>query len=222
MKICEYLKKNEMTITALALKIGISDSSLRNLIRGGSVSTHIIEKVQKLGLTVDGVEMVENVDNLPTILEVMERDGLTQYAFAIKYGISHTNINYMLRKGYRGASHELAEHLRKQGVYVPVRTYLVPPQGNGERFYGEPKAKVVKEPKSFLKPFQIQSVRSLGNTVVRKKGEKKDIRTPDMIINEFAKYGLTVNVRDLRSDHNGDDCYVVECDFERLMSVCGV
>ena len=29
MKICEYLKKNEMTITALALKIGISDSSLR-------------------------------------------------------------------------------------------------------------------------------------------------------------------------------------------------
>ncbi|WP_278475422.1 helix-turn-helix domain-containing protein [Turicibacter sanguinis] len=213
MKICEYLKKNEMTITALALKIGISDSSLRNLIRGGSVSTHIIEKVQKLGLTVDGVEMVENVDNLPTILEVMERDGLTQYAFAIKYGISHTNINYMLRKGYRGASHELAEHLRKQGVYVPVRTYLVPPQGNGERFYGEPKAKVVKEPKSFLKPFQIQSVRSLGNTVVRKKGEKKDIRTPDMIINEFAKYGLTVNVRDLRSDHNGDDCYVVECEF---------
>ena len=119
----------------------------------------------------------------------------------------------MLRKGYRGASHELAEHLRKQGVYVPVRTYLVPPQGNGERFYGEPKAKVVKEPKSFLKPFQIQSVRSLGNTVVRKKGEKKDIRTPDMIINEFAKYGLTVNVRDLRSDHNGDDCYVVECEF---------
>lgn len=213
MKICEYLKKNEMTITALALKIGISDSSLRNLIRGGSVSTHIIEKVQKLGLTVDGVEMVENVDNLPTILEVMERDGLTQYAFAIKYGISHTNINYMLRKGYRGASHELAEHLRKQGVYVPVRTYLVPPQGNGERFYGEPKAKVVKEPKSFLKPFKIQSVRSLGNTVVRKKGEKKDIRTPDMIINEFAKYGLTVNVRDLRSDHNGDDCYVVECEF---------
>ena len=213
MKICEYLKKNEMTITALALKIGISDSSLRNLIRGGSVSTHIIEKVQKLGLTVDGVEMVENVDNLPTILEVMERDGLTQYAFAIKYGISHTNINYMLRKGYRGASHELAEHLRKQGVYVPVRTYLVPPQGNGERFYGEPKAKVVKEPKSFPKPFQIQSVRSLGNTVVRKKGEKKDIRTPDMIINEFAKYGLTVNVRDLRSDHNGDDCYVVECEF---------
>ena len=213
MKICEYLKKNEMTITALALKIGISDSSLRNLIRGGSVSTHIIEKVQKLGLNVDGVEMVENVDNLPTILEVMERDGLTQYAFAIKYGISHTNINYMLRKGYRGASHELAEHLRKQGVYVPVRTYLVPPQGNGERFYGEPKAKVVKEPKSFLKPFQIQSVRSLGNTVVRKKGEKKDIRTPDMIINEFAKYGLTVNVRDLRSDHNGDDCYVVECEF---------
>ena len=213
MKICEYLKKNEMTITALALKIGISDSSLRNLIRGGSVSTHIIEKVQKLGLTVDGVEMVENVDNLPTILEVMERDGLTQYAFAIKYGISHTNINYMLRKGYRGASHELAEHLRKQGVYVPVRTYLVPPQGNGERFYGEPKAKVVKEPKSFLKPFQIQAVRSLGNTVVRKKGEKKDIRTPDMIINEFAKYGLTVNVRDLRSDHNGDDCYVVECEF---------
>ena len=213
MKICEYLKKNEMTITALALKIGISDSSLRNLIRGGSVSTHIIEKVQKLGLTVDGVEMVENVDNLPTILEVMERDGLTQYAFAIKYGISHTNINYMLRKGYRGASHELAEHLRKQGVYVPVRTYLVPPQGNGERFYGEPKAKVVKEPKTFLKPFQIQSVRSLGNTVVRKKGEKKDVRTPEMIVKEFDKFGLRVKVRNLRSDHNGDDCYVVECEF---------
>ena len=213
MKICEYLKKNEMTITALALKIGISDSSLRNLIRGGSVSTHIIEKVQKLGLTVDGVEMVENVDNLPTILEVMERDGLTQYAFAIKYGISHTNINYMLRKGYRGASHELAEHLRKQGVYVPVRTYLVPPQGNGERFYGEPKAKVVKEPKTFLKPFQIQAIRSLGNTVVRKKGEKKDVRTPEMIVKEFDKFGLRVKVRNLRSDHNGDDCYVVECEF---------
>ena len=213
MKICEYLKKNEMTITALALKIGISDSSLRNLIRGGSVSTHIIEKVQKLGLTVDGVEMVENVDNLPTILEVMEREGLTQYGFAIKYGVSHTNINYMLRKGYRGASHELADHLRKQGVYVPVRTYLVPPQGNGERFYGEPKAKVVKETKSFLKPFQIQAVRSLGNTVVRKKGEKKDVRTPDMIVKEFDKFGLRVKVRNLRSDHNGDDCYVVECEF---------
>lgn len=212
MKICEYLKKNGMTITALALKIGISDSSLRNLIRGGSVSTHIIEKVQKLGLTVDGVEMVENVDNLPTILEVMERDGLTQYNFALKYGISHTNVNYMLRKGYRGASHELAEHLRKQGVYVPVRTYLVPPQGNGEKFYGEPKAKVVKEPKTFLKPFQIQAIRSLGNTVVRKKGEKKDVRTPEMIVKEFAKFGLTVKVRHLSSDHNGDDCYVVECE----------
>lgn len=213
MKICEYLKKNEMTITALALKIGISDSSLRNLIRGGSISKHIIEKVQKIGLTVDGVEMVENVDNLPTILEVMERDGLTQYNFALKYGISHTNVNYMLRKGYRGASHELAEHLRKQGVYVPVRTYLVPPQGNGEKFYGEPKAKVVKEPKTFLKPFQIQAVRSLGNTVVRKKGEKKDVRTPDMIVKEFDKFGLRVKVRNLRSDHNGDDCYVVECEF---------
>ena len=213
MKICEYLKKNEMTITALALKIGISDSSLRNLIRGGSISKHIIEKVQKIGLTVDGVEMVENVDNLPTILEVMEREGLTQYGFAIKYGISHTNINYMLRKGYRGASHELAEHLRKQGVYVPVRTYLVPPQGNGEKFYGEPKAKVVKEPKTFLKPFQIQAIRSLGNTVVRKKGEKKDVRTPDMIVKEFEKFGLRVKVRSLRSDHNGDDCYVVECEF---------
>ena len=212
MKICEYLKKNEMTITALALKIGISDSSLRNLIRGGSISKHIIEKVQKIGLTVDGVEMVENVDNLPTILEVMEREGLTQYGFAIKYGISHTNINYMLRKGYRGASHELAEQLRKQGVYVPVRTYLVPPQGNGEKFYGEPKAKVVKEPKTFLKPFQIQAIRSLGNTVVRKKGEKKDVRTPDMIVKEFDKFGLRVKVRNLRSDHNGDDCYVVECE----------
>ena len=198
MNICEYLKKNEMTITALALKIGISDSSLRNLIRGGSISKHIIEKVQKLGLTVDGVEMVENVDNLPTILEVMERDGLTQYAFAIKYGVSRTNIAYMLQKGYRGASHELADHLRKQGVYVPVRTYLVLPQGNGEKFYGEPKAKVVKEPKSFLKPFQIQSVRSLGNTVVRKKGEKKDVRTPDMIVKEFDKFGLRVKVRNLR------------------------
>ena len=54
MNICEYLKKNEMTVTALALKIGISDSSLRNLIRGGSISKHIIEKVQKLGLNVDG------------------------------------------------------------------------------------------------------------------------------------------------------------------------
>ena len=205
MKICEYLKKNEMTITALALKIGISDSSLRNLIRGGSISKHIIEKVQKIGLTVDGVEMVENVDNLPTILEVMERDGLTQYNFALKYGISHTNVNYMLRKGYRGASHELAEHLRKQWVYVPVRTYLVPPQGNGERFYGEPK--------TFLKPFQIQAVRSLGNTVVRKKGEKKDVRTPEMIVKEFDKFGLRVKVRNLRSDHNGDDCYVVECEF---------
>ena len=213
MKICEYLKKNEMTITALALKIGISDSSLRNLIRGGSISKHIIEKVQKLGLTVDGVEMVGNVENLPTIPEVMERDGLTQYNFALKYGISHTNVNYMLRKGYRGASHELAEHLRKQGVYVPVRTYLVPPQGNGERFYGEPKAKVVKEPKTFLKPFQIQAIRSLGNTVVRKKGEKKDVRTPDMIVKEFDKFGLRVKVRNLRSDHNGDDCYVVECEF---------
>lgn len=202
-----------MTITALALKIGISDSSLRNLIRGGSVSTHIIEKVQKLGLTVDGVEMVGNVENLPTIPEVMERDGLTQYNFALKYGISHTNVNYMLRKGYRGASHELAEHLRKQGVYVPVRTYLVPPQGNGERFYGEPKAKVVKEPKTFLKPFQIQAIRSLGNTVVRKKGEKKDVRTPEMIVKEFDKFGLRVKVRNLRSDHNGDDCYVVECEF---------
>ena len=213
MKICEYLKKNEMTITALALKIGISDSSLRNLIRGGSISKHIIEKVQKLGLTVDGVEMVGNVENLPTIPEVMERDGLTQYNFALKYGISHTNVNYMLRKGYRGASHELAEHLRKQGVYVPVRTYLVPPQGNGERFYGEPKAKVVKEPKTFLKPFQIQAIRSLGNTVVRKKGEKKDVRTPDMIVKEFDKFGLRVKVRNLRSDHNDDDCYVVECEF---------
>lgn len=213
MKICEYLKKNEMTITALALKIGISDSSLRNLIRGGSISKHIIEKVQKIGLTVDGVEMVENVDNLPTILEVMERDGLTQYNFALKYGISHTNVNYMLRKGYRGASHELAEHLRKQGVYVPVRTYLVPPQGNGEKFYGEPKAKVVKEPKTFLKPFQIQAIRSLGNTVVKKKDEKKDVRTPDMIVKEFDKFGLRVKVRNLRSDHNGDDCYVVECEF---------
>lgn len=213
MKICEYLKKNEMTITALALKIGISDSSLRNLIRGGSISKHIIEKVQKLGLTVDGVEMVGNVENLPTIPEVMERDGLTQYNFALKYGISHANVNYMLRKGYRGASHELAEHLRKQGVYVPVRTYLVPPQGNGERFYGEPKAKVVKEPKTFLKPFQIQAIRSLGNTVVRKKGEKKDVRTPEMIVKEFDKFGLRVKVRNLRSDHNGDDCYVVECEF---------
>lgn len=210
MNICEYLKKNEMTITALALKIGISDSSLRNLIRGGSISKHIIEKVQKLGLTVDGVEMVGNVENLPTIPEVMERDGLTQYNFALKYGISHTNVNYMLRKGYRGASHELAEHLRKQGVYVPVRIYLVPPQGNGEKFYGEPRAKVVKEHKTFLKPFQIQAVRSLGNTVVRKKGEKKEVRTPDMIVKEFAKFGLTVKVRHLSSDHNGDDCYVVE------------
>ena len=213
MNICEYLKNNGMTITALALKIGISDSSLRNLIRGGSISKHIIEKVQKIGLTVDGVEMVENVDNLPTILEVMERDGLTQYNFALKYGISHTNVNYMLRKGYRGASHELAEHLRKQGVYVPVRTYLVPPQGNGEKFYGEPKAKVVKEPKTFLKPFQIQAIRSLGNTVVKKKDEKKDVRTPDMIVKGFDKFGLRVKVRNLRSDHNGDDCYVVECEF---------
>ena len=213
MKICEYLKKNGMTITALALKIGISDSSLRNLIRGGSISKHIIEKVQKIGLTVDGVEMVENVDNLPTILEVMERDGLTQYNFALKYGISHTNVNYMLRKGYRGASHELAEHLRKQGVYVPVRTYLVPPQGNGEKFYGEPKAKVVKEPKTFLKPFQIQAIRSLCNTVVKNKDEKKDVRTPDMIVKGFDKFGLRVKVRNLRSDHNGDDCYVVECEF---------
>lgn len=34
-----------------------------------------------------------------------------------------------------------------------------------------------------------------------------------MIIKEFAKYGLTVKVRDLTSDHNGDDCYVVECEL---------
>lgn len=213
MNICDYLKKERTTIEALALKIGISNSSLRNLLKGGNISTNIIQKVHKFGLSIDGVEIAGNVDNLPTIFEVMERDGLTQYGFASKYGISHTNINYMLRKGYRGASHELAEHLRKQGVYVPVRTYLVPPQGNGEKFYGEPKAKVAKEPKTFLKDFQIQAIRAFGNTVIRKKSEKKDVRTPDMIIKEFAKYGLTVKVRDLTSDHNGDDCYVVECEL---------
>ncbi len=161
------------TIEALALKIGISNSSLRNLLKGGNISTNIIQKVHKFGLSIDGVEIAGNVDNLPTIFEVMERDGLTQYGFASKYGISHTNINYMLRKGYRGASHELAEHLRKQGVYVPVRTYLVPPQGNGEKFYGEPKAKVAKEPKTFLKDFQIQAIRAFGNTVIRKKVKRK-------------------------------------------------
>lgn len=213
MNICDYLKKERTTIEALALKIGVSNSSLRNLLKGGKISINIIQKVHKFGLSIDGVEIAGNVDNLPTILEVMEREGLTQYGFAIKYGVSHTNINYMLRKGYRGASHELADHLRKQGVYVPVRTYLVPPQGSGEKFYGEPKAKVVKEPKTFLKPFQIQAIRSLGNTVVRKKGEKKDVRTPDMIVKEFEKFGLRVKVRNLRSDHNGDDCYVVECEF---------
>ena len=209
MKICEYLKKNEMSITALALRIGIADSTLRNLIKGGEVTTHTIEKVQKFGLTIDGVEMVENVDNLPTISEVMERDGLTQYAFAIKYGINYTSIDCMLQKEYRGASHELAEHLRKQGVYVPVRTCLVPPQTQSvEKFYVEPKAKVVKEPKTFLKPFQIQAVKHLGNTIVSKK------HAIPKIVEEFERFGLKVNVRNFVNAHQMDGCqdthYVVE------------
>ena len=207
MKICEYLKKNEMTIPALALRIGIADSTLRKLIRGGEVTTYLVEKVQKFGLTIDGVEMVENVDHLPTISEVMERDGLTQYDFAIKYGINYTNIYYMLQKEYRGASHELAEHLRKQGVYVPVRTCLVPPQ-SVEKFYVEPKAKVTKEPKTFLKPFQIQAVKHLGNTIVSKK------HAIPKIVEEFERFGLKVNVRNFVNAHQMDGCqdthYVVE------------
>lgn len=35
MNICDYLKKERTTIEALTLKIGVSNSSLRNLLKGG-------------------------------------------------------------------------------------------------------------------------------------------------------------------------------------------
>lgn len=135
-----------------------------------------------------------------TIKEYKEKHGFTARTLAYHLGVSASSTHRWL-SGVPGNG-ESVEKLKKFGIDLPLRPYEV----SGVRNKQKAIKKVENPGDNFVTDVQIAIVKKYGNTIISKKYKSEDI------VNEFAKYGMDVVVRDFecKNEPGSETHYIVE------------
>ena len=212
MTVDEYLKINNMKSSQLAEKLGVSCTTISNAKAGGKMSAEVTKRFQSLGIEVNGTEGIENINNLPTVKEYMDSKEMSYADFARQFCVSYETAKNMYRDDYQGARYDLAKRLLSAGIYVPVIDYSkrenTRKKNIEKKNLGKTKVKKKIKIETWLKPFQIEAVKKLGNTIVSTKHSKEDI------ISEYKKFGINVECREFKTYYYSKSHYVVvDIDF---------
>lgn len=204
MTVDEYLKINNMKSSQLAEKLGVSCTTISNAKAGGKMSAEFTKRFQSLGIEVNGTEGIENINNLPTVKEYMDSKEMSYADFARQFGVSYETARNMYRDDYQGARYDLAKRLLSAGIYVPVIDYSKRENTRKKNIEKKNvcKTKFKKKIKieTWLKPFQIEAVKKLGNTIIKLKLKGGKELTFDNVIEEYAKFGLDVRCRSFNNN----------------------
>ena len=204
MTVDEYLKINNMKSSQLAEKLGVSCTTVSNAKAGGKMSAEVTKRFQSLGIEVNGTEGIENINNLPTVKEYMDSKEMSYADFARQFCVSYETARNMYRDDYQGARYDLAKRLLSAGIYVPVIDYSkrenTRKKNIEKKNVGKTKVKKKIKIETWLKPFQIEAVKKLGNTIVKLKPKGGKELTFDNVIEEYAKFGLDVRCRSFNNN----------------------
>lgn len=204
MTVDEYLKINNMKSSQLAEKLGVSCTTISNAKAGGKMSAEVTKRFQSLGIEVNGTEGIENINNLPTVKEYMDSKEMSYADFARQFCVSYETAKNMYRDDYQGARYDLAKRLLSAGIYVPVIDYSkrenTRKKNIEKKNVGKTKFKKKIKIETWLKPFQIEAVKKLGNTIIKLKLKGGKELTFDNVIEEYAKFGLDVRCRSFNNN----------------------
>lgn len=204
MTVDEYLKINSMKSSQLAEKLGVSCTTVSNAKAGGKMSADVTKRFQSLGIEVNGTEGIENINNLPTVKEYMDSKEMSYADFARQFCVSYKTARNMYRDDYQGARYDLAKRLLSAGIYVPVIDYSkrenTRKKNIEKKNVGKTKFKKKIKIETWLKPFQIEAVKKLGNTIIKLKLKGGKELTFDNVIEEYAKFGLDVRCRSFNNN----------------------
>ncbi len=204
MTVDEYLKINSMKSSQLAEKLGVSCTTVSNAKAGGKMSADVTKRFQSLGIEVNGTEGIENINNLPTVKEYMDSKEMSYADFARQFCVSYETARNMYRDDYQGARYDLAKRLLSAGIYVPVIDYSkrenTRKKNIEKKNVGKTKFKKKIKIETWLKPFQIEAVKKLGNTIIKLKLKGGKELTFDNVIEEYAKFGLDVRCRSFNNN----------------------
>lgn len=204
MTVDEYLKINSMKSSQLAEKLGVSCTTVSNAKAGGKMSADVTKRFQSLGIEVNGTEGIENINNLPTVKEYMDSKEMSYADFARQFCVSYETARNMYCDDYQGARYDLAKRLLSAGIYVPVIDYSkrenTRKKNIEKKNVGKTKVKKKIKIETWLKPFQIEAVKKLGNTIIKLKLKGGKELTFDNVIEEYAKFGLDVRCRSFNNN----------------------
>ena len=142
---------------------------------------------------------------LMTINEYKSENGLTNSQLADLLDVSESSIEKYLMGDATSAA--IAKRMSKLGIEHPYRRGHV--KGGEDVPVKKHTRKKVKSDfdSRILKEYQVAIIKEFGNTIVSKKHKAEDI------INEFAKFGLKVELEDFREKTypGWDTHYVATC-----------
>ena len=138
-----------------------------------------------------------------TINEYKKKHGLSVTQLADLLDVSDVSVRSYLAGN--PTSRSISSRMLKFGIEHPVNVR------EASRVKSPNSVNMKKKEKkldSFLKPYQLEVIKNLGNTIVSKK------HTISEIVEEFERFGLKVNVRNFINTHQMEGCrdthYVVE------------
>ena len=198
----EFKKNNKLSNERLATLIGVSKETVSAMLKGREITRNrdrLIPRLKELGIVPPGDKSEpkpRDPNELITINEYFEESGMTVKGFADLLEVSSGSLYGWLQG--RRASEETCERLKRFGIKHP--TYKEKPLNESNI------GKKTGNKKGFLKDFQIVAVEKFGNTIVSKR------HSEEVIINEFAKFGLKVQCREFETYRGAH--YVVEIDYK--------
>lgn len=125
-------------------------------------------------------------------MSIKDQNGLSVTQLAELLDVSESSVrNYLLGAA---TNQKIAKKMANLGIEHPVRSRCGHSSANSSNH-----KKAVREFKSdILKEHQVAIVRQYGNTIVSKKYKAEDI------INEFARFGLSVELTDFQDKTHYD------------------
>lgn len=110
------------------------------------------------------------------VIDYLDEHKMTRGAFAKELGLAPTTIGNFLNGN---------KHLTPPHVYKTLEEFFKITRSNFE------KNPEVKKRKTFIEPWMIRNLKNFGNTGIGNLSKK---RTPEMVVKEFAKFGIDVRV----------------------------
>ena len=213
MTVIEYMEKHNLNQHQLARVLGAAQSLVnRATLPDQTFSKQTVELFATIGVELKETDRKKAIEKMvstkreknktKTVNEYKEEHKLSITELADLLEVSEVSVRSYLSGNPTSCA--VASRMLKHGINHPVR------QRGGSICRKTNSDRKEKKWKSFLKDWQVETVRTLGSSIVSKK------HSIEKIVNEFEKFGLMVKVREFSNPYgmewDRDTHYVVELD----------